>query len=102
VQQINTLTQELQQTEAYVKAFGNPEQLVHIVGADELIRSLKTPGVGQPLIQLQNGASGSEAFRDDQNGLYLRVGANITTPNGTELPRNEELYLRMSRSAAKF
>jgi prefoldin subunit 5 len=100
VQQINTLTQELQQTEAYVKAFGNPEQLVHIVGADELIRSLKTPGVGQPLIQLQNGASGSEAFRDDQNGLYLRVGANITTPNGTELPRNEELYRKFAASDA--
>ena len=100
VQQINTLTQELQQTQAYVKAFGNPEQLLHIVGADELIRSLTTPGVGQPLIQLQSGASGSEAFRDNQNGLYLKVGSNITTPNGSELPRDEELYRKFAASDA--
>jgi hypothetical protein len=100
VQQINTLTQELQQTQAYVKAFGNPEELIHIVGADELIRSLKTPGVGQPLIELQNGASGAEAFRDNQSGLYLKVGSDITTPNGAELPRDEELYRKFAASAA--
>ena len=37
VEQINTLTQQLQQIQAYVKAFGDPEQLLSIVGADELI-----------------------------------------------------------------
>ena len=34
VQQINALTQQLQQIQAYVKAFGDPEQLLKIVGAD--------------------------------------------------------------------
>ena len=45
-QQINALTQQLQQIQAYVKAFGDPEQLLSIVGADALIDSLNTSGVG--------------------------------------------------------
>ena len=46
VTQINTLTQQLQQIQAYVKAFGDPEQLLNIVGADELVNSLNASGVG--------------------------------------------------------
>ena len=45
VEQINTLTQQLQQIQAYVKAFGDPSALVNIVGADALINSLQTSGV---------------------------------------------------------
>ena len=41
VKQITTLTQQLQQIQAYVKAFGEPEKLTQIVGADQLISSLK-------------------------------------------------------------
>ena len=46
VQQINTLTQQLQQIQAYVKAVGDPKQFLNIVGANELISSLNTSGVG--------------------------------------------------------
>jgi hypothetical protein len=49
VEQINTLTQQLQQIQAYVKAFGDPSALVNIVGADALINSLQTSGVGADL-----------------------------------------------------
>jgi hypothetical protein len=48
VQQVSTLTQQLQQIQAYVKAVGDPEKLLGIVGADSLIDSLNTSGVGQP------------------------------------------------------
>jgi hypothetical protein len=49
VQQINTMTQELQQVTAYVQAYGDPSQLLNIIGANELIDSLQQSGIGQTL-----------------------------------------------------
>ena len=98
VQQINALTQQLQQIQAYVKAFGDPEQLLRIVGADALIESLTTSGVGQTLGELQSLASGVEALRDNANGLYQSVGETFTTRGGFELPRAEELYRKFAAS----
>lgn len=98
VEQINALTQQLQQIQAYVKAFGDPEKLLSIVGADALIDSLNTSGVGRTLGELQNLASGVEAFRDHANGLYQSIGETFTTPGGYELPRAEELYRKFAAS----
>ena len=98
VQQINALTQQLQQIQAYVKAFGDPEQLLRIVGADALIESLTTSGVGQTLGELQSLASGVETFRNNANGLYQSIGQTFTTPGGFELPRAEELYRKFAAS----
>jgi uncharacterized phage infection (PIP) family protein YhgE len=92
VEQINTLTQQLQQIQAYVKAFGDPEQLLSIVGADELISSLEQSGVGQTIGELQQLANGVEALQYNANGLYASLGNTFTTPSGVELPRAEELY----------
>ena len=98
VQQINVLTQQLQQIQAYVKAVGDPKQLLNIVGADALIDSLNTNGVGQTLGELQSLASGVEALTDDANGLYRSIGRTFTTPGGYELPRAEELYRKFAAS----
>lgn len=98
VQQINTLTQQLQQMQAYVKAFGNPEELLRIVGADQLITSIKITGVGQTLDEFQSVASGAEALRNNVNGLYRSVGEVVTTPAGVQLPRAEELYRKFAAS----
>lgn len=92
VQQINTLTQQLQQVQAYVKAFGDPEKLTSIVGADQLIGSLRQSGVGQTLGQLQQLSTGVQALGYDANGLYQSLGTSFTTPGGTQVPRAEKLY----------
>jgi hypothetical protein len=92
VEQINTLTQQLQQIQAYVKAFGDPEQLLSIVGADELISSLEQSGVGQTIGELQQLANGIEALQYNANRLYTSLGDTFTTPSGIQLPRAEELY----------
>ncbi len=92
VTQINTLTQQLQQTQAYVKAFGNPEQLVNIVGANGLMNSLRDSGVGQTIGALQQAASGVQALQYSANGLYHSLGSSFTTPGGVQVPRAEELY----------
>ena len=98
VQQINTLTQQLQQIQAYVKAVGDPEKLLSIVGADSLIDSLNTSGVGQTLADLQGLANGVEALRNNANGLYQSVGETFTTPGGVQLPRAEDLYRKFAAS----
>jgi hypothetical protein len=90
--QINTLTQQLQQIQAYVKAFGNPEQLLHIAGADQLIGSLQQSGVGQTLTQLQRTANGIQALQYNGNGLYSSFGQSFSTPGGAQVPRIEQLY----------
>ena len=92
VTQINTLTQQLQQIQAYVKAFGNPEQLVNIVGANQLIGSLQQSGIGQTIGQLQRTANGIEALRYNGNGLYTSLGQTFTTPGGAQVPRLDQLY----------
>jgi hypothetical protein len=92
VRQINTLTQQLQQIQAYVKAFGNPAQLLNIVGANQLISSLQQTGVGQTLTQLQRTANGLQALQYTGNGLYQGLGQSFRTPLGTQFPRLEDSY----------
>jgi hypothetical protein len=90
--QINTLTQQLQQIQAYVKAFGNPAQLLQITGANQLVGSLQQSGVGQTLTQLQRTANGIQALQYNGNGLYTSLGQSFTTPGGATVPFNQQLY----------
>ena len=92
VKQINTLTQQLQQIQAYVRAFGNPAQLLNIVGANQLISSLQQTGAGQTLTQLQRTANGLQALQYTGNGLYQSLAQTFTTPLGTQFPRLEDSY----------
>jgi hypothetical protein len=105
VEQINALTQQLQQIRAYVTAFGDPAKLLSIIGADELIQSLQTSGIGQTMIELQQLADGLEALENNANGLYRSVGQTFRTPSGFDLPRAEELYRKFAaidRAAGNF
>jgi hypothetical protein len=92
IRQINTMTQELQQVTAYVKAFGDPSKLLNIVGANQLIGSLQQTGVGQTLTQLQRSTNGLQALQYNGNGLYQSLGQTFTTPSGAQVPRLEDLY----------
>ena len=92
LKQITTMTQELQQVTAYVKAFGDPSSLLNITGANQLINSLRQTGVGETIGQLQQAANGIQALQYRANGLYTNLGSTFTTPGGVQLPRAEELY----------
>src|SRR5262245_22036487 len=92
LKQITTMTQELQQVTAYVKAFGDPSSLLNVTGANQLISSLRQTGVGQTIGQLQQAANGIQALEYTGNGLYTNLGSTFTTPGGVQLPRVEELY----------
>ena len=90
VQQINTMTQELQQTAAYVKAFGDPSQLLNIVGVNELVSDLQQSGVGQTLGALQQTASGIQSLQNNAAGLYQTI-TNVSL-SGIQVPRVTDIY----------
>ena len=87
LKQITTMTQELQQVTAYVKAFGDPSSLLNITGANQLISSLRQTGVGKTVDQLQQAANGIQALQYTANGLYTNLGSTFTTPGGVRFPR---------------
>jgi conjugal transfer/entry exclusion protein len=47
IQQINTLTSQLQELEKYNEAFGNPAKLLNITGVNGLVRDLRKTELGQ-------------------------------------------------------
>ena len=90
VQQINTMTQELQQTVAYVKAFGDPATLLEIAGVNELMSELDLSGIGQTLGEIRQTASGIQSLRNNASGLYQSV--TDLSFSGIEVPRVPDLY----------
>lgn len=96
VQQLNTLNQQLQQIQAYVNAFGNPEELTSIIGADGLIQSLQSTGSGQSLLQLRGLTDGGQALSYNGQGVFQNIGSTFSTPSGDTHQRDEEAYRKFS------
>ncbi len=90
VQQINTMTQELQQTVAYVKAFGDPAQLLEIAGVNELMAQLDVSGIALTLDELQQTASGIQSLKNNAAGLYQSI--TDFSFSGIEVPRVADFY----------
>jgi len=90
LKQITTMTQELQQVTAYVKAFGDPSKLLNIVGANQLISELQQSGVGQTLGVLRQTASGIQSLQNNANGLYQQITS--TSLSGIGVPRAVDTY----------
>jgi len=92
VQQISTMTSQLQQLQQYNQAFGTPSQILNLAGFTSLISDLGDTGVGQAVGQLETLAQGINAEQYDANGLYHNVGATFTTPDGSSVSRDANLY----------
>jgi vacuolar-type H+-ATPase subunit I/STV1 len=92
IQQINTLTSQLQELQQYRQAFGDPSKILNIVGVDGLVQDLQKTGLGQTMNSLQNLAQGAEALQYDSNGLYHDIGATFTTPGGASVSREVDTY----------
>jgi hypothetical protein len=92
VQQINTLTAQLQQLQQYNVAFGNPAALVNIAGANNLTVDLTSAPVGKNIESLQVSAQGAEAMTFTGNGLYVSIGSSFATPSGSQVQRDQNLY----------
>jgi hypothetical protein len=102
LKQITTMTQQLQQVTAYVKAFGDPSSLLNITGANQLISSLRQTGVGETIGQLQQAAHGIQALQYTANGLYTNLGSTFTTPGGVQLPATRRIVSQVWRDPAEL
>src|SRR5687768_12689966 len=92
IEQISTLTSQLQELEKYNEAFGNPAKLLDITGVSGLVRDLKKTEVGQSIQQIHKIAQGVDALTYNANGLYHSVGTTFKTPSGAEIAREEKIY----------
>ena len=92
VQQIDKATQTLTQLTTYVKIVGAPSQIVNVTGVSSAVTELKSSGVGQSMSALTGLANGASALQNTGGGLYLTVSS--TTPSGTAIAHNDDLYRR--------
>ncbi len=92
IQQINTLTSQLQELQHYNEVFGDPSKILNLSSFNGLIQDLQNTGVGQSIGELQNLADGVSALRYDANGLYHNIGETFTTPTGQTATRDSDSY----------
>ncbi len=91
VQQIDTLTSQLNEFKNYESLFGNPSQvaLSMVAPLDADLKSLE-PGLN--LENLVSNANGNDALTYNDNGIYATVGVNFQTPRGQSIQRPADQY----------
>lgn len=92
VQQITTLTSQLNELQHYNQIFGDPSKIIDLAGFTGLVTDLQNTGVGQAIGSLQNLSQGIDALRYDASGLYHNIGETFTTPSGSSVPRDQTSY----------
>jgi hypothetical protein len=95
VQQINTLTEQLNQFENYEAVFGNPANVVlsMVAPLDADLQSLE-PGLN--LENLVASANGNIALTYNDSGIYATVGTSFQTPRGQTVQRPANQYAPFS------
>ncbi|MCI0748381.1 MAG: DUF4141 domain-containing protein [Verrucomicrobia subdivision 3 bacterium] len=92
VQQIQTLTDQLNEFKHYEELFGDPKAVL-LSTVQPLVNDLRKTEVGQTLTTLETTVNAAEAMLYDAGGLFHRVGTTFKTPNGTTVMRLEAPYL---------
>jgi len=91
VQQIQTLTDQLNEFKNYESLFGNPSQVVLSMVAP-LDADLKSLEPGLNLENLVANADGSAALTYNDSGIYATVGVSFQTPGGQTIQRPADQY----------
>lgn len=91
VQQIQTLTQQLNQFEHYEALFGDPSKVVlsMVPALDSDLQNVE-PGIN--LENLVANASGNIALTYNDSGIYSTVGTSFQTPRGQTIQRPADQY----------
>jgi hypothetical protein len=92
VQQITQLSAQLQQLEQYNQAFGNPAQILNVIGTSAATTDLTQTPLGLTISAVEQSANGTAALTYDAKGLYNEIGASFTTPSGNSVQRNTAEY----------
>jgi hypothetical protein len=91
VEEIQTLTSQLDQFENYESLFGNPAQVVLPMVAP-LNADLQNLEPGVNLEQLVANANGNIALNFNDAGIYATVGTSFQTPGGQTIQRPANQY----------
>jgi hypothetical protein len=92
VQQIEALTDQLNEFKHYEDLFGDPRRVV-LSSVTPLIGDLRRTELGQTLTTLEGAVNAGQAMLYDASGLFHSVGTTFTTPDGRTVTRQEAAYL---------
>ena len=92
VQQIQTLTDQLNEFKHYEDLFGDPKSVL-LSTVKPLTDDLKKSEVGQTLTTLQSTVDAGQAMIHNAGGLFHSVGTTFNTPNGQTVTRQQAAYL---------
>src|SRR6185436_9363151 len=91
VQQIQALTDQLNEFKHYEELFGDPKAVL-LSTVKPLTDDLRKTELGQTLTTLDNAANGAEAMVYNAGGLFHSVGTTFKTANGATVTRVEAPY----------
>lgn len=92
VQQIQTLTDQLDEFKHYKELFGDPNA-VALTTVQPLVNDLRKTELGQTLTELESAVDAGDAMVYTANGLFTSIGTTFNTPNGATVARREAPYL---------
>ena len=92
VQQIQTLTDQLNEFKHYESLFGDPKAVL-LTTVQPLVTDLRKTELGQTLTALEGAVDAGDAMLYNANGLFSSIGTTFTTPNGATVTRRESPYL---------
>ena len=92
VQQIQTLTDQLNEFKHYESLFGDPKTVL-LSTVQPLVNDLRKTELGQTLKTLETTVNAGEAMLYNASGLFHSVGTTFTTPNGQSVTRQQATYL---------
>ena len=92
VQQIQTLTDQLNEFKHYESLFGDPKTVL-LSTVQPLVNDLRKTELGQTLRTLETTVNAGEAMLYNASGLFHSVGTTFTTPNGQSVTRQQATYL---------
>ena len=92
VQQIQTLTDQLNEFKHYESLFGDPKTVL-LSTVQPLVNDLRRTELGQTLKTLETTVNAGEAMLYNASGLFHSVGTTFTTPNGQSVTRQQATYL---------
>ena len=91
VQQIRTLTDQLNEFKHYEDLFGDPKAVL-LSTVQPLVNDLRKRELCQTLTTLENAVNGADAMLYNAGGLFQSVGTTFKTPNGATVTRLEAPY----------
>jgi hypothetical protein len=92
VQQIQTLTDQLNEFKHYEDLFGDPKAVL-LSTLKPLTDDLRKTELGQTLTTLESTVNAGQAMLYDAGGLFHGIGTTFNTPHGLTITRQQATYL---------